>query len=56
MRLLFDQNVPKPPFKALAGHTVTRAAELGWGELVNSELIAAAEAAGFDVLVTADKQ
>ena len=55
MRVLFDQNVPRPLARFLLRHDVTRLPELGWQELVNGELIAAAEAQGFEVLITADK-
>ncbi len=48
--MLFDQNVPKPLAQELRGHEVTRVASLGWDELINGKLIAAAEAAGFQVL------
>jgi len=34
---------------------VVEAIERGWDRLVNGELIAAAEAAGFDLLITTDK-
>ena len=37
------------------GHTVETAYERGWSELQNGELIAAAEAAGFEVFVTTDR-
>jgi hypothetical protein len=37
------------------GHAVETAYERGWSSLENGELIAAAEAAGFEVLVTTDK-
>jgi hypothetical protein len=40
---------------ALKGHIVVEAVERGWDRLVNGELIAAAEAAGFNVLLTTDK-
>jgi hypothetical protein len=39
----------------LVGHTVTKAKDRGWDKLGNGDLLTAAEAAGFDVLVTADK-
>ena len=39
----------------LAGHAVETAAERGWSALENGELLAAAEGAGFEVLLTADK-
>lgn len=45
--------VPIRPF--LTGHTVTTAAHEGWSELQNGDLLDAAEAAGFDVLLTTDK-
>ncbi len=39
----------------LVGHTVDEARIHGWGDLANGELIAAAERAGFEVMVTTDK-
>ena len=55
MRVLFDQNVPRPLAKLLLGHEVKRAAELGWAELKNGALLNVAENAGFDVLLSGDK-
>lgn len=55
MKVLFDQNAPRPLAHFLTLHQVTRLAELGWQELANGELIAAAETAGYEILVTADK-
>lgn len=55
MRLLFDQNVPAPLRHFLTGHETVLARERDWARLKNGELLAAAEAAGFDVLVTADR-
>ena len=52
---LFDQGTPAPLRKALAAHTVETASERGWSALQNGELIAAAEAAGFEVFVTTDR-
>jgi hypothetical protein len=37
------------------GHTVSTSAREGWSRYQNSDLLDAAEAAGFDVLVTTDK-
>lgn len=54
MRILFDQGTPAPLRHALKEHAVTAAYELGWSELDNGELLAAAEAE-FDVLVTTDQ-
>ena len=55
MRLLFDQNVPQPLLKHIAGHDLLHAYNAGWGDLVNGDLVAAADAHRFDVLVTADQ-
>lgn len=55
MKVLFDQNVPRPLARFLTLHEVTRVAELGWQELMNGELIAAAEKQGYELLLTADK-
>jgi hypothetical protein len=55
MRVLFDQATPVPNRPFLAGHTVSTAAHEGWDRLRNGELLNAAEAAGFEVLVTTDK-
>jgi len=51
----FDQGVPKPLQAHLAPHEVQRAFQLGWAAKKNGELLALAEAAGFDVLVTTDQ-
>jgi hypothetical protein len=55
MRILFDQGTPEPLIPFLTGHTVTKAKDAGWERLVNGGLLKAAEAAGFEVLVTTDK-
>ena len=55
MKVLFDQGTPAPLRKALAGHVVETAFERGWSTLQNGQLIAAAEAAGFEVFVTTDR-
>jgi len=55
MRVLFDQGTPVPLHQFLQGHAVSTAAQKGWAQLQNSELLNAAEAAGFEVLVTTDK-
>ncbi len=55
MKVLFDANVPAKLRNHLPGHEVTRAQTLGWGELKNGALLDAAEGAGFDVMVTGDK-
>ena len=55
MRVLVDQNAPRGLRTHLPDHEVVLAREMGWATLANGDLIAAAEAANFDVLVTADQ-
>ncbi len=55
MLILFDNGTPAPLRYALKDHVVVEALERGWDALVNGELIAAAEAAGFELLLTTDK-
>lgn len=55
MILLFDQGTPLPLLMHLPDHTVVSAFEKGWSELENDELLAAAEAEGFDALITTDQ-
>jgi hypothetical protein len=55
VRVLFDQGAPVPLRQLLVGHEVSTAYECGWSTLKNGELLAAAEAHGFEVLVTTDK-
>jgi hypothetical protein len=53
--VLFDHSTPAPLSPYLTGHTVTEARDRGWDRLSNGDLLAEAERAGFDVLLTADK-
>ena len=46
---------PAPPHYFLEGHTVGQAKAEGWDTLGNGELLVAAEAAGFEILITTDK-
>jgi rRNA-processing protein FCF1 len=55
MRILFDQGTPVGIRNSLLTHHVSTAYELGWSTLSNGELLHAAEEAGFDVLLTTDK-
>ncbi len=55
MRLLFDQGTPVPLRRVLGRHEVVTAYEQGWGTLQNGALLQAAEAAGFDAIVTTDQ-
>ena len=54
--VLFDNGTPRTLARYLIDHhAVTEARARGWEELENGELLTLAEAAGFDVLVTTDK-
>ena len=55
MRILFDHVTPSGVARFLRDHTVTKARELGWDTLANGDLLVAAERAGFDVVLTADR-
>ena len=55
MRILLDECVPVQVRHALAGHEIATAQRMGWGGLSNGDLIEAAENAGFDLLIVADK-
>jgi hypothetical protein len=55
MRILFDHGTPSGIIRALAGHEVTEAIERGWDRISNGELLTLAEAAGFELLLTTDK-
>jgi hypothetical protein len=56
LKVLFDQNVPRPLQRYLAAHDVKRLEQLGWAELKNGELLDVAEGAGFEVLLSGDKR
>lgn len=55
MLVLFDQSTPLPLRALLKGHIVRTAAEQGWERHKNGGLLLVAEEAGFDVLLTPDK-
>jgi len=55
MFVLFDQGTPVPLRPFLKGHVVETAAQRGWDELKNGELLKAADEAGFEVFLTPDK-
>ena len=55
MKVLFDNCVPAPLRRVLRFHEVTLASDLGWEELENGDLIARAETAGFDLLISTDQ-
>ena len=55
MRILFDNGVPNPLARSLTEHSVAFARQIGWHELKNGELISQAEEAGYELLLTSDK-
>ncbi|MBV9610843.1 MAG: hypothetical protein JO091_00150 [Acidobacteriaceae bacterium] len=56
MLVLFDNGTPRTLARYLIDrHTVTEARARGWEELENGKLLTLAEAEGFDVLVTTDR-
>ncbi len=55
MLVLFDQGTPVPLRQFLEEHTIRTAAEEQWTTLENGQLLDAAEAAGFDLLLTTDQ-
>lgn len=55
MKLLFDQGTPAPLRNYLPQHSVETAYEKGWGDLKNGDLLARAEAEGFEALITTDQ-
>jgi hypothetical protein len=55
MLVLVDQSAPRGLRTHFPDHEVVLARQRGWHELASGDLIAAAEAGGFDVLITADQ-
>jgi predicted nuclease of predicted toxin-antitoxin system len=55
MLILFDNGTPRGLARFLTGHSVEEARARGWENLSNGDLIDIAEQAGFDVIVTTDK-
>jgi hypothetical protein len=55
MLILFDQATPVPIRPYLIRHKVRTAFQQGWDTLRNGDLLTAAERAGFDLLLTTEK-
>jgi hypothetical protein len=55
MLILFDHGTPRSIARGLHGHTVVEAIARGWDRFTNGALLKAAEEAGFEVLITTDK-
>jgi hypothetical protein len=55
MLILFDHGTPRSVARWLQGDTVVEAIARGWDTLSNGALLKAAEEAGFDLLLSTDK-
>jgi hypothetical protein len=55
MKILLDVCTPVQVRLALVGHDVRTAVKMGWGQLENGALLAAADVAAFDLFVICDK-
>ena len=55
MKIRFDNGTPNPIARSLRGHEITFARKIGWHELKNGELIQKAEEAGYEILLSTDK-
>ena len=55
VRIILDQNTPLGLRRALQGYEVVPARSMGWASIENGELIRAAEEAGFEILITCDR-
>jgi hypothetical protein len=55
MLVLLDENLPHRLRTLITGHDVPTVAYQNWNALTNGALLEAAEDAGFDVMITADK-
>lgn len=55
MLIIFEQGTPLPIRSYLEGHTVFTATQQGWETLKNGDLLTQAEQAGFDILLSTDR-
>jgi predicted nuclease of predicted toxin-antitoxin system len=55
VRVLLDEQLPRQLAPLLTGHDVRTVQQQSWAGLKNGQLLDAAEAAGFTVLVTRDR-
>lgn len=55
MKVLLDENVPRPLKRMLVQHDVSTVGDIGLQGIRNGDLLNAAELHGFDVFVTCDK-
>ena len=55
MRVLIDESLPRQLAPALVGHDARMVQQEGWSAVKNGELLRRAAAAGFEVLITPDR-
>lgn len=55
MRVLIDEQLPRQLARHLVGHEVRTVQQQAWAGLKNGVLLTTAEAAGFQVFVTGDR-
>jgi predicted nuclease of predicted toxin-antitoxin system len=55
MRVLLDEQLPRQLAAEISRHDVSTVQQCGWAGFKNGELLRAAADAGFEVLVTADR-
>jgi len=55
MRVLLDEQLPRHLTREISGHDVRTVQQCGWAGFKNGELLRVAADAGFEVLVTADR-
>ena len=55
MRVLLDECVPKRLGRTITGHDVRTVPQMGWAGIRNGRLLALTQSAGFEVLVTVDR-
>jgi hypothetical protein len=55
MRVLLDENMPTKFYRWLTPHDARTVAFMGWSSLKNGDLIREAAAAGFEAILTLDK-
>ena len=51
MRILLDEDTPRPVRRILTGHDVRTVPEMGWNGYTNGQLLSEAERAGFEALI-----
>ena len=55
MRVLLDEQLPRQLAREIGGHDVSTVQQRGWAGLKNGELLRVGADAGFEVLITADR-